>query len=83
MKLTIRELTVFSMLGAVTYASKVLMEALPNIHLVGVFIIAFTLVYRRKALYPIYVYVFLTGLLMDLIPGGFPIYTFGHCYGEL
>jgi energy-coupling factor transport system substrate-specific component len=63
MKLTIRELTVFSMLGAVTYASKVLMEALPNIHLVGVFIIAFTLVYQRKALYPIYVYVFLTGLL--------------------
>ena len=63
MKLSIRELTIFSMLGAVMYASKVLMEMLPNIHLVGVFVIAFTLVYRQKALYPIYVYVFLTGLL--------------------
>ena len=63
MKITVRELSIFSMLGAVMYASKVLMDVLPNIHLVGVFTIAFTIVYRAKALYPIYVYVFLTGLL--------------------
>jgi len=63
MRLSIRELTIFSMLGAVMYVSKVLMEMLPNIHLVGVLTVAFTIVYRAKALYPIYVYVFLTGLL--------------------
>ena len=45
------------------YASKVLMEALPNIHLLGVFVVAMTVVYRKKALYPIYTYVFLNGLL--------------------
>lgn len=50
------------MLGAVMYASKLLMEVAPNIHLLGVFTIAFTVVYRRKALYPIYVYVFLNGI---------------------
>ena len=40
------------MLGAVMYASKVIMEIAPNIHLLGTFIVAFTVVYRRKALYP-------------------------------
>lgn len=63
MKLTTRELAVFSMLGAVMYASKMIMEALPNIHLLGTFITAFTVVYRRKALYPIYIFVLLMGLL--------------------
>lgn len=62
MKLTVRELTVFSMLGAVMYASKIIMEFAPNIHLLGVFVIAFTVVYRKKALYPIYVFVMLTGI---------------------
>ncbi len=62
MKLTIREMTLFGMLGGVMYCSKVLMEFLPNVHLLGAFTIAFTLVYRKKALYPIYVYVMLNGL---------------------
>ena len=38
------------------------MDMLPNIHLIGVFIVAMTVVYRRKALYPIYIFVFITGL---------------------
>lgn len=61
-KLTVREMAVSAMLGAVMYASKLLMEVAPNIHLLGVFTIAFTIVYRRKALYPIYVYVLLNGI---------------------
>lgn len=62
MKLTTREITIFAMLGAVMYASKLLMEVAPNIHLLGVFTIAFTVVYRKKALYPIYIYVILNGI---------------------
>ena len=54
MKLTIREIAVFGMLGSIMYASKLVMELLPNIHLLGVFVVAFTVVYRKKALYPIY-----------------------------
>ena len=64
MKLTIKEIAVFGMLGAVMYLSKMLMELLPNIHLLGVFTIAFTLVYRKKALYPIYIYVILNGIFI-------------------
>ena len=63
MKLSIREMTVFSMLGALMYLSKILMDWAPNIHLLGMFIVAFTVVYRAKALYPIYVFVLLTGVL--------------------
>lgn len=62
MKLNIQETAIFGMLGAVMYASKLLMEILPNVHLIGVFTIAFTVVYRKKALYPIYTYVILNGI---------------------
>lgn len=62
MKLTVRETVVFAMLGTIMYASKVIMELLPNVHLLGVFTIAYTVVYRKKALYPIYTYVILNGI---------------------
>lgn len=62
MKLKVREIAVFAMLGAVMYASKIIMEIAPNVHLLGVFTIAFTVVYRKKALYPIYTYVLLNGI---------------------
>lgn len=62
MKLTIRETAIFAMLGSVMYASKMVMEILPNVHLLGVFTIAYTIVYRKKALYPIYIYVILNGI---------------------
>ena len=44
------------------YVSKIIMELIPNVHLLGVFVIAITVVYRKKALYPIYVFVLLTGI---------------------
>lgn len=62
MNLKTKEIAVFGMLGAVMFASKMLMEILPNIHLLGTFIVAITVVYRKKALYPIYIYVLLNGI---------------------
>ena len=55
-------MAVFAMLGALMYASKMIMEVAPNVHLLGVFTIAFTVVYRKKALHPIYTYVLLNGI---------------------
>lgn len=75
MKLNIKEIAAFAMLGALMYASKMLMELLPNIHLLGAFIIALTVVYRKKALYPIYIFVFLTGLM-----GGFATWWLPYLY---
>ena len=62
MKLSVREIAVFGVLGAIMYASKLIMEVLPNMHLLGMFIIALTVVYRVKALYPIYTFVLISGL---------------------
>ena len=70
-----KEIAVFGMLGALMYASKMLMEVLPNVHLIGVFVIATTVVYRKKALYPVYVFVLLTGLL-----GGFAMWWIPYIY---
>ncbi|MBE6794500.1 MAG: hypothetical protein E7532_06115 [Ruminococcaceae bacterium] len=75
MKLNIREIAVFGMLGALMFASKKLMEFLPNVHLLGVFIIAFTVVYRLKALYPIYIYVVLDGIF-----SGFNLWWIPYLY---
>ena len=44
------------------YGSKVLMEWAPNIHLLGMLTMTYTIVYRKKALYPIYTYILLNGL---------------------
>lgn len=75
MKLNIRETAVFALLGALMYASKVIMEILPNVHLLGVFVVAITVAYRKKALYPIYIYVFLNGLF-----SGFSLWWIPYLY---
>ena len=62
MKLNVKEMAVFGMLGALMFASKLLMEVAPNIHLLGVFTVAFTVVYRKKALYPIYIFILILGI---------------------
>ena len=60
--LTIYEIAIFGMLGAVMMVSDILMNIIPNVHLVGVMIVVLTVLYRWKALFPIYVYVLLIGL---------------------
>lgn len=55
-------MALFAMLGALMYCSKVIMEVLPNVHLLGMFTMTFTVVFRFKALIPIYIYVMLNGL---------------------
>lgn len=62
MKINLKELAVFSVLGAFMYISKIVMEPLPNIHILAALIGAYTLTFRQKAIYPIAVFIFLTGL---------------------
>lgn len=54
------------------FCSKIVMEALPNIHLLGMLTISFTLVFRAKALIPIYIYVFLNGLYAGFAAWWYP-----------
>ena len=55
-------MAVYAMFGVLMLTSKILMEAVPNVHLLGMFTMLLTVVYRRRALYPIYVYVLLNGV---------------------
>ena len=72
MKINLKELATFAMLSAVMTISKLVLEAIPNFHLLAVFTIAMTVVYRAKALYPIYLYVFLQGLIAGFNPWWIP-----------
>ena len=63
------------MLGTVMFVSKILMEGLPNIHMLGMFTMTYTVVFRRKALIPIYVYVLLNGIY-----AGFSLWWFPYLY---
>lgn len=75
MKLSVKELAVFGMLGTLMCISKYVMEILPNMHLLAVFTVAFTVVFRKKALYPIYIFVFLVGFF-----SGFSVWWLPYLY---
>ena len=60
--LSIQEMTLFAMYGAVIFAQKAMLASIPNVHLVALLIISLTVVYRYKALYSIAVYVLLEGI---------------------
>ena len=59
--LTIGEICIYAMLGTLMMVADLVMNIIPNVHLGGMLIVVYTLVYRAKALFPIYVYVVLIG----------------------
>lgn len=70
------------MLGAVMYVSKLVMEVVPNVHLLGVLTVAYTVVYRWKALYPIYIYVLLNGVFYGFAAWWIPyLYVWAILWG--
>ncbi len=73
--LTVYELVLFAMLGMVMFVSKMAMEFLPNIHLLGMLTMVYTLVFRAKALIPLYIYVFVNGLF-----AGFAVWWIPYLY---
>lgn len=64
--LTLREIALFGMLGALTFGAKVVMSGLPNIEPVSLFVMLFAVVFGWKAFYPIYLYVLLEILLYGI-----------------
>ena len=72
-KLTIREMILFGMLGALTFALKVAMAGLPNIEPVSLTLLIYAVVFGWKALYPTYIYV-----IMEILYFG--LGTWNICY---
>jgi len=74
-KFTVLDLTKFSMLGTIMFLSKIIMQWIPSIHLLAMFIAAFTLTYRIKALIPLYIYIFIDGIF-----AGFAMWWLPYLY---
>ena len=72
---TIYESCVFAMLASIMFCSKLIMELLPNIHLLGMLTMAYTVAFRFKALIPIYLYVIINGIY-----AGFSSWWVGYIY---
>lgn len=62
-RLDLRHLVLFAMLGTIQFLSKQLLEFLPNVELVSTLTMVYTLVYRRQALIPVLLFIFMEGVL--------------------
>ncbi len=75
-------MVIFAMLGSMMFASKKLMEFIPNVHLLALFIVATTVVFRWKALYPLYIYILLDGVFLGFSPFWVPyLYIWAILWG--
>lgn len=70
-----RELTMLGLLGAVLFAGKMALAGLPNIEIVSLLIIVYTVVLGWKALFPVYVYV-----LLEYVTWGFGLWSACYLY---
>ena len=66
---------IFAMLGCILFMSKITTEFLPNIHPVTILICVYTLVYRSRALIPIYIFVAVSGVFY-----GFALWWLSYLY---
>ena len=75
MVLPLREMVLYSMLGAMTFALQVVMAPLPNIEPVSLFVILFAVTFGWKCLYPIYVFV-----MMEVLFHGLGLWNINYLY---
>ena len=72
--MTLRQIVLFGLLGALTFAAKMVMALLPNVEPVSLFVMLFAVTFGKKCLYPIYTYV-----AMELIHG-IDLWTINYLY---
>ena len=70
-----KELALFSVLGALTFAAKYVMSFLPNIEPVSLMVMLFAVLFGWKCLYPIYLYV-----TMELLFYGIGLWNINYLY---
>lgn len=74
-KLKVTDITMIALLSAILLVVQVALSFLPNIQLVSILILLYTLVFGWKSLYMIYIFVFLEGLIY-----GFGIWWANYLY---
>lgn len=73
MKVSVKELILFGMLGGFIAVSQIVLSFLPNIEIVTLLIILFSLIYRKKVFYIVYTFIIIMGLLY-----GFGVWWIGY-----
>ena len=73
--LSVREVALFGVLGALTFALQVAMGPLPNIEPVSLLALIFGAVFGWKALYPVYVFV-----VMEILFYGLGLWNVNYLY---
>lgn len=74
-KLAIREILLLGLLSAILIIVQVALAVLPNIELVSLLVIVYTLVLGKKAFFPIYVFVIAEGIIY-----GFGLWWISYLY---
>ena len=74
-KLSVRQITLFGVLGALTFGAKVAMSYLPNIEPVSLMVMLFAVVFGWKAVYPLYLYV-----VMEILLYGINLWNINYLY---
>ncbi len=72
MLLILFEICLYALLGTMMFTSKLIMELLPNVHILAMLIVVFTIAFKWKAIFPIYIFVFLTGVYAGFAPWWIP-----------
>ena len=75
LKLTVREMVLFSILGAMTFAAKYVMSFLPNIEPASLMVMLFAVVFGKKWVYPTYLYV-----AMEILFYGINLWSINYLY---
>jgi len=75
LKLNVREMVLFAILGAMTFAAKYVMSFLPNIEPSSLMVMLFAVVFGKKWVYPTYLYV-----AMEILFYGISLWTINYLY---
>ena len=74
-KISVREVVLFGVLGALTFAAKYAMSFLPNIEPVSLMVMLFVVVFGRKWVYPVYLYI-----AMEILFYGISLWNINYLY---
>ena len=73
--LSVREMVLFAILGTMTFAAKYIMSWLPNIEPVSLMVMLFAVVFGKKWVYPVYLYV-----AMEILFYGISLWNLNYLY---
>lgn len=74
-KVSVREVVLFGVLGALTFAAKYAMSFLPNIEPVSLMVMLFAVVFGRKWVYPVYLYI-----ALEILFYGISLWNINYLY---